>query len=127
VCVLRRNVRKIKQQNGIAETCSMQYIHEKFSLILQSENVDRPFSGQKHKLYYNIKIGLKMQRSCTTINGHRNISLVSARGGRKLLSVVQGRRSCHPITGLDSPIGFQQVEAPRFQDNRHMKVVRLSS
>jgi hypothetical protein len=25
------------------------------------------------------------------------------------------------------PIGFQEVEAPRFQDNQHMKVVRLSA
>ena len=32
----------------------------------------------------------------------------------------------HPIKGLDRPRGFQ-VEAPRFQDNRHMKVVRLSA
>jgi len=32
-----------------------------------------------------------------------------------------------PITGLDSPWGFQQVEAPRFQDSRHMKVERLST
>jgi len=29
------------------------------------------------------------------------------------------------ITGLDRSLGFQEVEAPRFQDNRHMKVVRL--
>ena len=28
---------------------------------------------------------------------------------------------------LDKPWGFQEVEAPRFQDNRHMKVVRLSA
>ena len=33
----------------------------------------------------------------------------------------------HPITGLDRPRGFQEVEATRFQDNRHMKVVRLST
>jgi hypothetical protein len=32
----------------------------------------------------------------------------------------------NPITGLDRPIGFQEFEAPGFQDNRHMKVVRLS-
>jgi hypothetical protein len=32
-----------------------------------------------------------------------------------------------PITGLDRPWGFQEVEAPRFLDNRHMKVVRLSA
>jgi hypothetical protein len=32
----------------------------------------------------------------------------------------------NPITGLDMPIGFQELEAPRFQDIRHMNVVRLS-
>ena len=31
----------------------------------------------------------------------------------------------NPITGLDRPGWFQEVEAPRFQDNRHMKVVGL--
>jgi len=32
-----------------------------------------------------------------------------------------------PITGLDRTSGFQEVEVPRFQDNRHMKMVRLSA
>jgi hypothetical protein len=32
-----------------------------------------------------------------------------------------------PCTGLDRPIGVQGVEAPRYHDNRHMKVVRLSA
>jgi len=32
----------------------------------------------------------------------------------------------NPITGLDRPWGFQEVETPRFQDIRHM-VVRLSA
>ena len=32
-----------------------------------------------------------------------------------------------PITGLDRPRGFQEAEAARFQDNRHMKVVMLSA
>ena len=36
-------------------------------------------------------------------------------------------RESNPITGLDRPWGFQEVEAPTFQDNRHMKVVRLSA
>ena len=27
----------------------------------------------------------------------------------------------------DKPRGFQEFEAPRFQDSRHMKVVRLSA
>jgi hypothetical protein len=33
----------------------------------------------------------------------------------------------NPITGLDRPWGFQEVEAPTFKDSRHMKVVRLSA
>jgi hypothetical protein len=33
----------------------------------------------------------------------------------------------NPITGLGKPLGFQEFEALRFQDNRHMKVVRLST
>ena len=33
----------------------------------------------------------------------------------------------NPITGLDRPRGFQEVEAPRFQDSRYMKVVRFSA
>jgi hypothetical protein len=33
----------------------------------------------------------------------------------------------NPITGLDRPLGFQEVEDHRFIDNRHMKVVRLSA
>jgi hypothetical protein len=33
----------------------------------------------------------------------------------------------NPITGLDRPWGFQDAEAPRFQDNGHRKVVRLSA
>jgi hypothetical protein len=31
------------------------------------------------------------------------------------------------ITGVDRPLGFQQVEAIRFIDNRHIKMVRLSA
>jgi hypothetical protein len=33
----------------------------------------------------------------------------------------------NPITDLEKTWGFQEVEAPRFQDYRHMKVVRLSA
>jgi len=32
-----------------------------------------------------------------------------------------------PVTGLDRPWGFQEVEAPKFRDNRHMKVMWLSA
>jgi hypothetical protein len=33
----------------------------------------------------------------------------------------------NPFTGLSKPWGFQEFEAPRFQDSRHMKMVRLST
>ena len=33
----------------------------------------------------------------------------------------------NPITGLDRPLVLQEVEAHRFIDNRHIKVVRLSA
>jgi hypothetical protein len=33
----------------------------------------------------------------------------------------------NPTTGLDRPWGFQEVEAPRFQDIRHMNMVTLSA
>ena len=37
------------------------------------------------------------------------------------------KRKSNAYTGLNNPWGFQKVEAPRFQANRHMKVVRLSA
>jgi hypothetical protein len=37
---------------------------------------------------------------------------------------IKGKRYNKPITGLDRPWGLQEVVAPRFQDNRHMKVER---
>jgi hypothetical protein len=37
------------------------------------------------------------------------------------------RIKSNPITGLDRPLGFDEVEAPRFPYNRHMKAVRLSA
>jgi hypothetical protein len=36
-------------------------------------------------------------------------------------------KKSNAITGLDRPLGYQEVEAPRFLDSRHMKVVRLSA
>jgi hypothetical protein len=43
----------------------------------------------------------------------------------KYASDIRERYS-NPCTGLDRPWGFQEIVAPRYQDNRHMKVVRLS-
>jgi len=38
---------------------------------------------------------------------------------------VKGKSN--PVTGLDRPWVFQEAEAPRFQDSRQMKTVRLSA
>ena len=47
------------------------------------------------------------------------------------LSVARGvenmKRKSNPITDQERPWRFQKVEAPRFQDSRHVKVVRLSA
>jgi hypothetical protein len=37
------------------------------------------------------------------------------------------KRQSNPITDLYRPTGFQEVEALRFEDNRHMKVASLSA
>ena len=42
-------------------------------------------------------------------------------------SVNNVKRQSNPITGLDRPRSLQEVEAPRFQDNRHMNVASLSA
>ena len=44
---------------------------------------------------------------------------------RPFIWVVR-RQKVKVKTGLDSPRGFQEPEAPRFQDIRHMKGLRLS-
>ena len=44
---------------------------------------------------------------------------------RKYLSLQKLKKKSSAITGLNRPRGFQEVETPRFQDNQHMKVVRL--
>jgi hypothetical protein len=51
----------------------------------------------------------------------------SGRNVKRILLGILVKGKSNPITGLDRPWGFQEVEAPRFLDNRYMKVVRLSS
>ena len=40
---------------------------------------------------------------------------------------VEEKGKSNSWSGLDRPWGFQEVEVPRFQDNWHMTVVRLSA
>jgi hypothetical protein len=60
----------------------------------------------------------------------RKYGKLSLQRGRPHVTIWRMRTACwisNPITDLDRPWGLQEVEAPRFQDNRHMKVVRLSA
>ena len=41
--------------------------------------------------------------------------------------IVPTNAHIYSKAGLDKPRGFQEFESPRFQDNRHMKVVGLSA
>jgi hypothetical protein len=47
---------------------------------------------------------------------------------RRIYLITRKRiHKSNPITGLGRPLGSQEVEVPRYIDNRHMKVVRLSA
>jgi len=43
------------------------------------------------------------------------------------VKIITIKAKSNSITGLDRPWGFQEVEDPKFQDNRHMEVVSLSA
>ena len=47
------------------------------------------------------------------------------RGTREMYQLRSKWYRKNPRTGLDKPRVFQETEAPRFHDNRHMKVVSL--
>jgi hypothetical protein len=42
-------------------------------------------------------------------------------------SFSMGERKNNPIKGVEKPSGLQEFEAPRVQDNRHMKMLSLSA
>jgi len=45
----------------------------------------------------------------------------------ELLEYNEYERYTSPIAGLELPIGFQEIKVPRFHDERHRMVVRLSA
>jgi hypothetical protein len=47
--------------------------------------------------------------------------------GKFFFMCVWVQKYSNPVTGLDRPTGFQEVEVPRFKYNWHMKVIRLSA
>jgi len=55
---------------------------------------------------------------------HRFSGHARTKWRRRIWPDIKGKAI--PFTGLDRPWGFQEAEAPRFQDNRYTKVVSLS-
>jgi hypothetical protein len=55
------------------------------------------------------------------------IECLKAGGSEEVLYEGYNYVVSNPITGLDRPLGLHEVEAPRFLDNQHMKMVRLSA
>ena len=64
---------------------------------------------------------------CWKINSNVWLQLFAAAIITTVSMECKGKGKGNPITGLDRPWGFKQVEAPRFQDSQHMKVVKLSA
>jgi hypothetical protein len=62
----------------------------------------------------------------TVLEDHDGINGVRRHCNYSRTSIMRNKGYSNPITGLDRPLGFQEVEAHRFQDIRHMKVIRLS-
>ena len=61
----------------------------------------------------------------STIYEWYRVSQKSLDAGEMLIELLwHSKGKAIPFTGLARPWGFQEAEAPRFQDNRHMKVVR---
>jgi len=71
--------------------------------------------------YNNDVMQLSIQ---TRVNSVTKIHNILDATELKLLYTHTRQALSNPITGLDRPWRFQEVEAPRFQDSRHMKVVR---
>ena len=64
--------------------------------------------------YYRLLPSLRMSAAINPLPPYTSLACVST-------------TLTNPLTDLHRPRMFQEVEAPRFQDNRHMKVVRLSA
>jgi len=57
----------------------------------------------------------------------KTVPLRKWRPSRCVWLINNGRLESYSITELQTPWGCQEVKSPRFQDSRHMKVVKLSA
>jgi hypothetical protein len=92
----------------LVDCCSILWYLSMHSVVMPVQQSGRSSESATTVLWY-----------FTNIKRHLILTSVSLRTSRYFKG--------NPFTDLDRPRGFQEVEAPRFQDNRHMKVVRLSA
>jgi hypothetical protein len=79
-------------------------------LLMEDSSVQCCPSSTEHKFLPRILVGLPWRQRQHTMCPITSVYVYS-----------------NQWTGLDSPWGFQYVEAPRFHDNRHVKVVTFSA
>jgi len=101
-------------------------------MCFEATNVPTPGAASRyHKTAHLFEDVMKSENSCITAGLHiRKRGYMQDRRHDSCLihvnalhtSTIEGK--ANPITGLDRPWGFQEVEAPRFQDSRHMQMVR---
>ena len=70
-------------------------------------------------LYYYHPVSTQLQLTNISIS-NTNVYIVNHNG-------IKGKGKTIPRTVLDRPWGFQELEAPRFRDDRRKKAVRLSA
>jgi hypothetical protein len=80
-----------------------------------------------NETFYSLLPTVEIPRWILLLSGLHRFGLLAQLTNLQLLNTLQVKGQSNPITGLDRPLGFQEVEAPRFLDNWHMKVVRLST
>jgi len=79
-----------------------------------------PCTLPAYKRHSNLQHEVTNQHTTHINTENRSISYI-----KRNTKQVKGKSNS--ITGLDRPRGFQEAEAPRFQDSQHKKVVRLSA
>jgi hypothetical protein len=75
-----------------------------------------------------------MCKSLIILNRHRGKEIISDRPlSQHTISIKHNTntllskgKASNPIAGMNIHCGFQEAEAPKFQDNRYMNLVRLS-
>jgi hypothetical protein len=93
----------------------------------RTSRTDYPLTHRHNQKERNRCENLKTRKWGSVLQPLDNYSMTKLVGTGEHPPSLHAYMYSNPITVLDRTWGFQKVEAPRFQDNRHKKVVRLSA